>query len=395
MGADLVVDTIRPEQLDGELARLWRQFRDADPVFRSPYFDLRYVRAAGEFAPGAEIAVISRGGVVDGLLAFQRRGRLIQPVAAPLTDYHGLLARPGADIDLGVVTAALGARRFRFSGLAGARAPRGAATRMAMTADLSAGFDAYLAGRRSDFLKDKRRRARRLAEDHGAVTFDLSDDGEEALDFILRLKRDQMRRSGQHDVFSSPWILSFVNALAARGEADFGLRFASLRAGGRLVAAELGLQSGGAYHLWFPVYDPQFARYSPGALMTLETLRVLAGEGVQVVDFGPAGEAYKRDFATPGARVWEGDVTNGGWVEAVRRTADVALHRAPGMRRALGSVGERLDRRWDRITACEPRLEGRVGAASHALTVMARRRPGASIGIGLGLGVGLYSLLAD
>jgi CelD/BcsL family acetyltransferase involved in cellulose biosynthesis len=395
MGADLVVDTLRPDQLDGELARLWRQFRDADPVFRSPYFDLRYVRAAGEFAPGAEIAVISRGGVVEGLLAFQRRGRLIQPVAAPLTDYHGLLARPGAEIDLGAVTAALGARRFRFSGLAGAPAPRGAATRMAMTADLSAGFDAYLAGRRSDFLKDKRRRTRRLAEDHGRVTFDLSDDGEEALDFILRLKRDQMRRSGQHDIFSSPWTLSFVNALAARGESDFGLRFASLRAGGRLVAAEMGLQSGGAYHLWFPVYDPQFGRYSPGALMTLETLRVLAEEGVGVVDFGPAGEAYKRDFASPGARVWEGDVTNGGWVEAVRRTADVALHRAPGVRRALSSVGERLDRRWDRITACEPRLEGRVGAASHALTVMARRRPGASIGIGLGLGVGLYGLLAD
>ena len=94
MGADLAVDIVRPDQMDVELRGLWAEFRAADPAFRSPYFDLRYVLAAGASTPGAQVAVISRRGRVEGLFAFQRRGRLIQPIAAPLTDYHGPLVRP-------------------------------------------------------------------------------------------------------------------------------------------------------------------------------------------------------------------------------------------------------------------------------------------------------------
>jgi CelD/BcsL family acetyltransferase involved in cellulose biosynthesis len=395
MGADLAVDIVRPDQMDVELRGLWAEFRAADPAFRSPYFDLRYVLAAGASTPGAQVAVISRRGRVEGLFAFQRRGRLIQPIAAPLTDYHGLLVRPGCAIDLARLTAALGARRFRFNGLMGTAAPEGAALRTAMIADLSQGYDAYLAGRRSDFLKDKRRRARRLAEAHGPLSFDLAGDGEEALDFILTLKRAQLRRTGQHDIFSSPWVEAFVRELVGRGEPGFGARFATLRAGGRLIAAEMGLQSGPAYHLWFPVYDPQFARYSPGSLMTLETLRALADRGVATVDFGAGGEAYKRDFADPGLEVWEGEVAHGGWADAARGAADRMLSVAPRARRALSEAGGRLDRRWDCIAACEPRLDGKARAVSQALAVLARRKPRASIGIGLGLGLGIYGLLAE
>lgn len=398
MGSRLAIETLKPAQLGEDCRALWSQFRAADQVFRSPYFDLRYALVAGEVAPGAEVAVISRGGRVEGFLPFQRRGRLIQPIAAPLTDYHGMLTRPGAGIDLGWVVAALGARRFRFSGLAGGgQGLDKADTRIAMVADLSRGVDGYLGRRSKDFLKDKRRRARRLAEDHGPLSFEFSGDPREAMDFILRLKRQQMRRTGQHDIFASPWVQRFLGRLMDRRDADFGMRFATLRAGGRLVAAEAGLLSGDAYHLWFPVYDPEFAKYSPGSLATLETLRAAAELGVTLVDFGPAGETYKRDFADPAAHVFEGDVTRGGVVEAARRTADFALAGAPSLRRALREAGQRVDRRWDRITACEPEFNGRVGAASRSLTAIAAGRPGASIGLGVGLGVGagLVSLLAE
>ena len=72
---------------------------------------------------------------------------MIQPLAAPLTDYHGLIAGPDARIDLAAVVSTLGQQRFRFSGLV--RAPSKAAANLspkpAMIADLSGGFDAYLA----------------------------------------------------------------------------------------------------------------------------------------------------------------------------------------------------------------------------------------------------------
>lgn len=389
MGGGVAVEMRKPAELSADARELWASFRAANPSLRSPYFDLRYVLAAGDNVPGAQVAVIRRGDEIVGFLPFQRRGSLIQPIAAPLTDYHGVVAAPDAHIDLQAVVAALGARRFRFSALVDA--PSSSDGHEAMIADLSDGLEAYLDRRPSGFLKDKRRRARRLAEDHGPLDFRLTAQDDGALDFIVRLKREQMRRTGQHDVFASPWTLPFIRDLAARGADDFGLRFAVLRAGDRIVAAELGLRSGDAYHLWFPVYDVDFARYSPGALMTLETIRAAAGQGIASVDFGPWGEAYKTDFAQPGIVVTEGETAVEGLGLAARIAADRALAMAP----ALRDASLRLGRRWDRIAGCEPGLEGRLGAASQTLSDLARRRPKTSLGVGLGLSVGLATLLID
>ena len=156
-----------------------------------------------------------------------------------------------------------------------------------MIADLSRGYEAYVAGRPAGFVKDKRRRARRMAEALGPLSFTFGADEGGILDFILDLKRQQMRRTGQHDVFASPWTIPFLRHLARQSSHDFGLRFAVLRAGSEVVAAEVGLRSGGAYHLWFPVYNVEFARFSPGALMTLEALRAGSESGIAVLDFGP------------------------------------------------------------------------------------------------------------
>ena len=395
MALDLSVQTCRPADLSLPARDLWSRFRAADPAFGSPYFDFRYVLAAGEAAPESQVAVIRRRGETVGFLPFQRRGRLIQPIAAPLTDYHGLLSAPGAAVDLATVVGLLGARRFRFSGLVGDAGGSSLSSRHAMIADLSEGFEAYAARRPTEFLKDKRRRARRLAETLGPLDFTFDADGKGVLDLIFRLKRAQMRRTGQHNIFAGPWTMAFLRRLSTLASDDFGLRFATLRAGSRIVAAEVGLRSGSAYHLWFPVYDPDFARYSPGALMTLETLRVAPEHGIATVDFGPAGEDYKRDFAEPGRLVLEGDVTAGGWVEAARAAANLALAHAPALRETMSRAGRRVDRRWDRITACEPRLDGRAFAASQTLGELGRRHPRTSIGLGLGLGLGVMGLVGD
>jgi CelD/BcsL family acetyltransferase involved in cellulose biosynthesis len=355
----------------------------------SPYFDLRYALAAADVAPGAAVAVIRRGLRVIGFFPFQRRGGLIQPLAAPLTDYHGVIARPGETIELRPLVRALGARRFRFSGLVGETTSLArAVARPAMVADLSKGYAGWLQQRRAagqaSFLKDKRRRARLLESDHGPVSFALEQgSGEGVLDLILTLKSEQMRRTGQHDVFSSAWTRRLLRRLAGEAFADFGLRFAVLRTGERIIAAELGLQSGSSYHLWFPIYDPEFARYSPGALMTLASLEALAGLGVTRVDFGPDGEAYKRAFAEPTGLVFEGDVRPR--ARAVEAAAHAALRAAPPIARAVEQIRLRLDRRLDRITACEPQVGGRAHAAWKSLGQIGRRHTKATLSAGLGL----------
>jgi CelD/BcsL family acetyltransferase involved in cellulose biosynthesis len=368
MDSSLRIDAVRPSELGSEERAAWRAFRAARPELASPYFDLRYVLAAGEIAPHAAVAVVRRAGRIEAFLPFQRRAGLIQPLGAPLSDYHGLVSAPGAQVSLAEIMRGIGGRRLRFGGLIGTP-PDGAGLhqRSAMVSDLTGGFDAYLEGRRKagygGELKDKRRRARALERDHGEVSFTFGRDPGDVLELVVRLKRDQWRRTGQHDVLASSWTGRLLERLAKGRDDDFGLRFATLRAGDKLIAAEVGLLSGDAYHLWFPVYDPDFSKYSPGALMTLETLRAAAEQGVRKVDFGPMGEAYKRVFADPATPVWEGQVHVRGVAAACWGVVDQVAAPAPFIKDAWRAAVRRIDR----IAACEPTFNGQMGAT--ALTV--------------------------
>jgi len=59
------------------------------------------------------------------------------------------------------------------------------------------------------------------------------------------------------------------------------------------------------------------------------------------------------------------------------------------------AASRRLGRRWDRITACEPRLDGQARAAGRYIGVLHRRHPRiAAVGVGVGVGLGL-GLLAE
>lgn len=381
MGVD--VETTSVSELSGTERALWTAFRAADPTLASPYFDLRFVEAASQVAPNARVAVIREDGVVRGFLPFQQRGGLLQPLAAPLSDFHGLIAGPR--LSIGALLPRLeGVRRARVSGLIGAgEADRpGLRARRAMAADLSRGFDAYLATRDTRFLKDKRRRRRALERDHGPLSFAFEPPTKSEIDLVIGRKRAQLSRTHQYDVFACGWTVALLHRLAEIGAPDFGLRLASLKAGDKLVAAELGLSSGARHHLWFPIYDPAFAKYSPGSLMTLDTLEAAAGRGTTRVDFGVDADAYKRDFADPAETVFEGLIE--------RRASSRGLPM-----RDFGA--SRLARRFDRIVACEPGLVGQIRGGTGFMAAMARRHPrlGAGLGLGLGLGLTLAALMVD
>lgn len=392
VNARIEIEAVKAAELGEAERELWRALRAAHPHLGSPYFDLRYVEAAERVSPEGGVGVIRRGGRTVGFFPFQRRGGALQPLGAPMSDFHGLIADPAEDLDLGRVVQGLGGRRLRVSGLIGATVQPGLSARHAMIADLSAGFETYQAARASAFLKDKRRRMRALERDHGVVRFDFDRPSPALLERVISEKRAQIRRTHQHDIFACGWTARLLHDLDAVADADFGLRLAVLRAGDVVVAAELGLTSGDRHHLWFPIYDPDYARYSPGALMTLETLRVCAERGIVRVDFGPSEEAYKEDFADPAEPALEGLITpHAPWVA---RVSDL-----PGGRR-IAAAGTRLSRRFDRIAACEPGLKGQIKGASSlvaGLTVRHRRLTrtvGAGLGLGLSLGLGV-ALLAE
>ena len=250
------VDVLTPEALSASERSCWAGIRRASPEFASPYFSPLYSLAAQDVVPGARVAVIHERGAVRGFFPFQTRGRALQPLAAPLSDYHGLIAPSAADLDLRQVVRALGAEVFRFTGLRGGPTSAGhrLERRTAMVADVSGGAAAYLERRPTTrrLVKDKLRVRRNFEREHGPLEFRFPDDDPALFDFVIGLKREQLRRTGRHDVFACGWTERFLRRLFETRTEAFGGRFATLRAGGRLVAAEYGLRDGPVYHLWSP-----------------------------------------------------------------------------------------------------------------------------------------------
>jgi CelD/BcsL family acetyltransferase involved in cellulose biosynthesis len=57
---------------------------------------------------------------------------------------------------------------------------------------------------------------------------------------------------------------------------------------------------------WFPAYDREFARYSPGTILTLRIAEAAAAAGLEHVDLGKGDEPYKARLATRTLTLGEG-----------------------------------------------------------------------------------------
>lgn len=367
----LKVEIVRVDALGEAEWALWRAMQTSNPALVSPYFRPEFTRIAGAISPEAGVAVFTRDGEIAGFFPHQRRGGAMQPLAAPMNDYHGIIARPGEAPTLEEAAGLLGASRLNVTAWVGETAA-GEDRRTVQVELGDDGYDGWYAERRATFgkfFKDKERARRSMEAELGAlrVERDLRDPA--LLDWLIDLKRDQYRRSARHDIFACGWTAELLRALLTDHRAGFGASMAGLWAGDRLTAIEYSLHADDQYHFWFPAYEPSLARCSPGILLSMDTMRLASGLGYRTFDFGFEGEHYKKYFCN-GARVArEAMMLRPGLGMAVSQAA-VGMLNAAGRGR-----GDRLRasvrRRWAAIEACETtpvdRLKGAAQAAGAAL----------------------------
>lgn len=355
--AGLKVDIVGVDVLGQDGWARWRAILAANPALDSPYFRPEFAQAAARVSPQAAVAVFARDGETVGFFPFQRRGGLIQPLGAPMTDYHGVIAPVGETVEPAAAAHLLGGALRVGAWVSPAGPVPGFEVRNRMATDVRGGRDALverLEARSHRFFKNMRRLRRGFEREHGEPVFCWDDRSPDVLDWIIAHKREQYRRSRRHDVFACGWTVELLRDLARRRTADFGLRVASLRTGdGRLAAAEASLDGGRVLHLWFPTYDPAFAAYGAGTLLTRFELEQAAASGFELVDFGSGQESYKAVMAEPAGLVFEGAVE--GPRPHLATIAGRLLARGPApVRRFEQSLG----RRFDIINACETRAAG-------------------------------------
>jgi len=371
MNRSVDVEIISPDALTEADILNWRSMIGANPELTSPYFRPEFTQVAGAISPDARIAVFRRDGEAVGYFPHQVRGGTIQPLAAPMNDYHGVISRPGEAPSLQVVAQSLNAPCLRVGAWIGEA--EDATERVTLMVSLPGGsYAAWYEERRktwAKYFKDKERARRSLEAEIGPIEVRHGLRDPALLDQLIALKRDQYQRTGRHDIFACSWTVELLRALLeAKGPGGFGASMAALWAGGKLIAIEYALHADGHYHFWFPVYEPRLARCSPGILLSLETMQLASQDGFRVFDFGFAGEGYKKYFCNASQTLREAVIVRPGLAATASNVA-VGLLNSAGKQRG-DRLRSSIRHRWGAIEACEvtrsDRLRGVISAAQVA-----------------------------
>lgn len=349
------VEVVRPDELgEPELAR-WRALMGAGAALGNPFLAPEFALAVARFRPQARIAVLSDAAGIAGLLPFERHPLGVgRPIGAGLTDCQGFAGPPGLEFDPRALLRACRLSAWEFDHLVAAQAaftPFHATCRAEPVMHLGAGFAAYeeQARRRSaKTVKTVRYKERKLGREVGEVTYTFAETDPAELRRLMAWKSAQYRRTGRTDRFAMPWIVALVEHLHATGFAVLSV----LRAGDRPVSAHLGLRAGPVMAGWFPAYDPEFARYSPGMVGHLRMAEAAAADGVTWIAMGRGGREYKDWLKNDEFAIAEGRVARASAAAALHWARSVPRRRA----RAAALASPRLYACADRVLRAYARL---------------------------------------
>lgn len=289
-------------------------FRKSNLDLDSPYFDLNTLICMGRAVPSGYLARFIIHDEVVGYFPFQQRGRFLQPLGMPFADYCAPVMKKGVLPDWDGLLKVMGAEVFELenlvSGLSSNLSPK---IHHRHICDIETSFDNWLAQKRAadkKFYKNLERCERNIIRDFGEVRLDIRPATYDLIEWVISRKRQQYRQSGFHDVFACGWPREIMRHLGKmtkpfEGAASQGLYAAMLYAGDRLMAVEISLIGNQVLHFWFPAYDPEFARYSPGFLLSLKTMEALSQKGIKRFDLGAGDEGYKSTMSDPGPEVYE------------------------------------------------------------------------------------------
>lgn len=303
------------ELSSAELDR-WSEIQLQNPELASPYFRPEFAQHVAAVRSDVEVAVLSDEVEIVGFLPFQRTmWGVAKPVGGRLSDYHGLIAPAGLKWSPTKLLRDCKLSSFEFHHLIATQAdwqPYCTSTTISPIIDVSAGFEAYLENRRAEKLRlvtDSLKRFEKLERQVGPITIEWNTADERVLEQLFSWKSSQYAETGMIDIFAFDWTRQLIKNIWKQSESScFRGLLCTMRAGERTLAMHFGMQSGATMHSWFPAYDVEFAKHSPGILLLMQIARRANEHGIKTIDLGKGDEQYKRSFCNTSALVAEGVV---------------------------------------------------------------------------------------
>lgn len=373
------VETLHPADLAPADAALWRAFAAAESVFANPLLGPDFAQAVGRVREDARVAVIRKGGLVMGFLPYHRGlGGMARPIGAPLSDYHGLVSRPGARVDLAAVLRAADLSAYRYTGLVDpAGVVEGQGEVAAYVIHLEDGAEAYLEAVRAASpkkIKNYRRLDNKLDREVGEVVLK-ADHSPEAFEQLFTWKREQIERTGVHDFLRPQWTRDLFQSLFETRQGPLRGLMLGLYAGDELVAGHFGVRQGATYHPWIASTNPAYGAWSPGQVFFLRAIAAMPALGLTRYDLGPGSDHYKRAYGLSKIMIGQGVATADSVAGRVAQSVEGVWTLAGGQ--GSGPVA-RLRRRIDIIASTERTVGGRVRGLVDAVAAQGRRRGAAT-----------------
>jgi CelD/BcsL family acetyltransferase involved in cellulose biosynthesis len=321
------VKVISGKAMDTALLHQWGALQQSNPDFQNPCFSPEFTRAVAAARKDVEIGIIEESGEIVAIFPFQRKaaGRGI-PVGGIVSDYQGLICRPGFSCDPRELLKACGLISWDFDRLLATQKlfkPFHKLCEPSALIDLSQGYEAYVAERRAggtEQIKKCMNLMRRLELEIGPIRFVPHSPDPAEVAKVLAWKSRQYRKTGWKDIFAQKWGRSLVEQIHATQSESFAGMLSLLYAGNNLVAGHFGMRSRTVWHYWFPAYDPQFAKYSPGLILLLKMAQHAPEIGLRAIDLGTGLTLYKRRLMNASISVAEGSVERASLLSILRRT---------------------------------------------------------------------------
>lgn len=304
-----------PKELDEQHLSRWRTWQEDNAGWTSPFVSPSFARAVGACRDDTRVAIAEDGSSPAAYFAFQI-GKLGigQALGFGVSDHQAVIHnqeftyRP---VDL-IRKCGLSAWEFDHVGQASPElADFVESWATAAVMEISDGYEAYLetAGlKKTKFYKSSLTKQRKLAAEFGELEFELDSKDRDALNLLLAWKSQQYKRTGRMDRFAVPWIRLLLETLFDSEDPDCRGMLSVLRAGDRVVALHFGLRNQTEVAMWFPAYDRDLSKYSPGSMFHLLLAEEAAKAGLQRLDLGKGDESYKSELRNSEYAVGEGAV---------------------------------------------------------------------------------------
>ena len=349
----------KPSELSVAERDAWIAFTDGDPALASPYFRLEFAECCEEVRSDTRVLVVRERGQIAGFLPMQM-GKVgyARPIAGPLSDVQGVIAEPDRTVDLKAWLRAGGVPLFEFHSALGLQPCWSAFSNMSdgsWIIDVARGYDAFEQARSEaepKAFRNIRARRRKLEEMEGGFEFRMDDDRPEAFSAMIDWKREQYRRTGVFDVFSVAWTRDLLAAVLNKQSDRFRGVCSTLNIDGRIAAVHVGMTSEARCHYWFPAYDPDFNKVSPGLLLLLEKIRFASEAGRASVELGPGDYDFKRNLGSWQVPLAQGCILTASAPATLRsaaRSLAGAIEKAPFGK--IASLPRRALRRADKLAS--------------------------------------------